>query len=123
MKAKFLSLIFLPVVTALLISSSGCISTYEGSIKTDAVIQSNNFKIIKSVSGSAEAVYIIGFGGGTKKIKDGLYAQAKKNMLENNPLQQNQTLTNVTVDVKKKHGVFKSYIRVTISADIVEFTR
>lgn len=119
MKKYINTLLFFLFVCLIFLSS--CASVYYGDIKTDAQLQTNNFKIVKTVQGSAQATYIFGFGG--NKFKDGLYAQAKKSMLENNPLSPNQTLTNVTVDVKKKYGIIRSFTRVTITADVVEFTK
>ena len=50
---------------------------------------------------------------------------AKERMLEKNPLKDNQTLANVTVNFKKSHYFFVGFgsVKCTVTADIVEFKK
>jgi hypothetical protein len=101
---------------------SGCISLSKGEI-----IQSNisnnkeNFKIVKNISGTATATYILGIGG---NLKNGLINDAKKNMYSSYVIKPNQNITNITTDIKKTY-FFIPIIYMTetaiVSADVIEF--
>lgn len=85
-------------------------------------LASNNFKVVDRVSGSAEVEYIIAIGGLRKKQ---LYEQAYSQMLTKaNLLNSSKAVVNV---VTEDHAAFVTplYIRrtVTVSANVIEFTR
>ena len=97
---------------------SSC-ATHNGFITGgSASLSSNNFKILKLANGEAKATRIFGIGGLGKK---GLVAAAKKNLLENYPLKDGQTLANITVDFKNCYVFFINQTKVTMTADIIEF--
>ena len=55
-----------------------CISLHNGHIAPNSVsVSTDNFQIVKSISGEAKALYILGIGGA---IKEGLVREAKINM-------------------------------------------
>ena len=87
---------------------------------TEVVLSKNNFKIIKSVKGSAKATYIFGIGGHSK---NGLVAEAKANMLENAKLEgTSRAIINETVEIKGSAFPFVGVYKVIVSGQIVEFT-
>ena len=55
--------------------------------------------------------------------KNTLVADAKKDLLENYPLKENQALANITVDFKNSIVFFVIKTKVTITADVIEFTK
>lgn len=112
---KTLKKIFV-ILTAIALSS--CSATYMGITTGDASISSNNFKMVRLVTGTASVKSILGFGG---MGKEALVLEAKKNLLQNNPLKEREALANVTVDFKNSFVLIVHKQKVTISADIVEF--
>jgi len=112
-------IIFNSIILVVLVSFlSGCSALYTGTMSGNAALSSNNFKVVKMVQGESTAIKILGFGGTSK---DALVLEAKKNMLQNNPLREGQAMANVTVDFKYKSGLFKHVTKVIVTADIVEF--
>lgn len=91
---------------------------HTGIMTDSASLSSNNFKMVKYAEGTAQTTKIFGFGG---LGKDALVASAKKDLIQNNPLREGQTLANVTVDFKQSIVVFVIKTKVTVTADIVEF--
>ena len=116
--------IVLIVLTSIVLSSC---ATHHGLTRnynqhnTEVVLTQNNFKIIKLVKGEAEAKYIFGIGG---LSKDGLIAEAKKQMLASADMEgASRTVINETVEIKKSGFPFVSKYKVIVSAQIVEFTK
>jgi hypothetical protein len=106
----------LPVIfIAFLLSSC---ATHSGIMQGSASLSTNNFKLIKLASGTSQTTKIFGFGG---LGKDALVLEAKKNMLQSNPLKDGQALANVTVDFKNSILFIVMTQKVTVTADIVEF--
>ncbi len=103
----------------LLVGLSSC-AFHSGMIQGSAILQSNNFVYIKrDVSGTAAAHYVFGIGG---LSKDELVAEAKKNLITQNQIKDNQTLVNITVGWKRTFIyllVFSN--RCTMTADIIEY--
>jgi hypothetical protein len=96
---------------------SSC-ATHWGTMSGSASLASNNFKVVKMASGTASSSRIFGFGG---MAQDALVLEAKKDMMQNNPLKEGQAMANVTVDFKNSSKLFVSTEKVTVTADIVEF--
>lgn len=96
---------------------SSC-AIHVGTITGDASISTNNFKMIGMAKGTATTTKIFGLGG---LGKDALVNDAKKDLLQNNPLRDGQALANVTLDFKNSYILFVNKQKVTVAADIVEF--
>ena len=99
----------------------GCISLHSGVIAPNSVsVNSDNFQIVKSISGEAKALYILGFGGA---IKEGLVREAKINMYDKYPPKPNEIITNIAVDNKQTFffGFLVIEHSVIVSADVVKF--
>lgn len=99
----------------------GCVSSHSGIILPSQVqLNGPNFKMIKSIQGSAKAIYFLGIGGNKKM---GLVNEAKANMYQTHNFAKNQTITNITLD--NKHSFFLYPIlymkTIIISADIIQF--
>lgn len=105
----------------LLLSTQGCVSLHEGNFQTTSFTIKENFKIITTIQGDAQATYFLGMGGG---VRDGLVNEAKRNMYSTYLLEANQNITNITTDIKVTSfilpGLFQSK-SVIVSADIIEF--
>lgn len=106
------------VVILIAIVLNSCSAVYFGTTTGGASLSSNNFRTVTMAIGTASTRSILGIGG-TKK--DALVLEAKKNLLQNNPLKENQALANVTVDFKSSSVLIVRGQKATVSADIVEF--
>ena len=98
-----------------------CISLHNGHIAPNSVsVSTDNFQIVKSISGEAKALYILGIGGA---IKEGLVREAKINMYNKYPPKPNEIITNITVDNKQTFflGFLVMQHSVIVSADVVKF--
>ena len=98
---------------------SGCASPI-GIMSSDAALGSNNFHYKGIATGSAQTTLIFRIGG---LGKEGLVAEAKKDLLTNYPLEDGQALANVTVDFKVSMVLFIVTRKATVTADIVEFEK
>jgi hypothetical protein len=117
MKNKIISL-FTLFVLSMLITSCAINSGY---INSSASLSSANFKYVKLAKGSSETSKFLGLGG---LEVDMLLANAKSNMFENYPLKDNQTYANFCVDFLNSNILYLvKKQKVTITADIVEFTK
>ena len=58
--------------------------------------------------------------GGTNK--DGLIYEAKKNLINNRPLQKNEEYLNFTIDFKRTNYLFINTVKVTVTSDVVSKT-
>ncbi len=105
----------LSIVTML---ASSC-AIHKGMMHNSVSLSINNFSYVKrNVTGSAKTMNIFGVGGFTKKS---LIDEAKRNLLQDNPLNNNQALANVAVSEKFGMYFVVFVTEVTITADIVEF--
>lgn len=102
---------------SILITLSSC-AFHNGIMNSSASLSANNFKIVKFATGSSGTTKVLGIGG---LSKDALVADAKKDLLQNNPLKDGQALANVTVDFKNTYLLIVITTKVTVTADIVEF--
>jgi hypothetical protein len=102
---------------------TSCMAFHAGSTSGSAALSSANFDYVqKNITGSSNAVYIFGFGG---MAKSKMVEEAKEDMLKKHPLQSNQALANVTVDVKNTliFGTVYRQLTVNFTADVVEFRK
>ena len=87
---------------------------------TAVVLSKKNFKVIESVQGESQAMYIFGIGG---LSRNALIAEARANMLSKaNIVGGSKAIINETVEVKHSFFPFVRLFRVTVSGHIVEFT-
>ena len=87
---------------------------------TEVVLTKKNFKVIKSVSGTASVTYVLGFGG---LSKNALIAEARTMMLKDAELEGNsRAIINETVEIKGSSFPFVGQKLVTVSAQVIEFT-
>jgi hypothetical protein len=97
---------------------SSC-ATHSGYIASSASLSKANFSYKKQISGTSKATYVFGLGGFSKQS---LIDEAKRNMLAENPLKENQALANVSVSWKKSsYTIFVIINKCIVTADIVEF--
>ncbi|MAJ89655.1 MAG: hypothetical protein CMD08_00040 [Flavobacteriales bacterium] len=97
---------------------SSCTILSDGNIgSSSASLHTNNFRYLKTVNGESHTLFILGIGG----ANDGLVKKAMNSLRTN--LQDNQALTNITVD--KHHTVLLFglviFKEIYVSADVVEF--
>jgi len=116
MKTRIKNLILCIVV----LSMSSCLTLHNGVFYNSVQLNTDNFRYVKmNAEGSSTAIYILGFGGG---IGQTLMADAKKELIRDNPLKSNQTLANTNVNYKiSSYFGIVSTVTCTINADIVEF--
>ncbi|HOF55893.1 MAG TPA: hypothetical protein PLD74_13395 [Prolixibacteraceae bacterium] len=115
MKKSFFKIV-VTVFSVILLSS--CAASHYGVMSDSASLGANNFKMVKYAKGEASVTKVFGLGG---MGKDALVAEAKTNLVQNNPLKEGQALANITVDVKNSFILFVTQTKVTVTADIVEF--
>jgi hypothetical protein len=115
---KIKSLLYLLI----LITLNSCVSTFDGSFHSSPSFSiKDNFRIVSTIEGHAEAQYIFGIGGG---FIDGLVNEAKWEMYSSYALQPNQNITNITVDKKVTSFIIPILYQrraVIVSADVIEF--
>ncbi|MBI1306785.1 MAG: hypothetical protein GC181_09240 [Bacteroidetes bacterium] len=98
----------------------GCMSFHRGAIQSTNVQFNNpNFRYIKTIEGSSSVTYVLGFGGSKTS---GLIMQAKNRMYEGYTFDENQTITNVTLDERQTWIFFPVVCKrmVFISADVYQ---
>ena len=109
------NLLLIAALSIFLLSSC---AFHTGLFTNSTSLSSNNFKVVKLAKGSAKTTKYFGIGG---LAKDALVFEAKKDLLANYPLKENQALANVTVDFKNSIMFFVMETKVTMTADIIEF--
>ena len=118
------------ITTALLLSSAalllmtfGCTYYTEGylghQISTNVQLSQANFRIVKSVAGTAAADYICGIG----VSEQDLIGRAKRDMVTSAGLTGAQAIVNVTTDVTEMGFFVWSQKKAYASAEVVEFTK
>jgi hypothetical protein len=107
------------ILLALTLAFSGC-ATHSGYMNSTTSLSSGNFKYVKrEVQGTAKTIYIFGIGG---LHKTALVNEAKRNLLHNYQLQDNQALADLTVSWKQLLVLpFYRENRCTVTASIVQF--
>jgi hypothetical protein len=102
----------------LIVFLSSC-AFHNGITTSSASLTHNNFEVIGNVQGQAGTKKIFGIGG---LSKDALVAEARQNLLKNNPkLDDGEILANITVDFKTTWIIVVSETIVTVTADIIRF--
>jgi hypothetical protein len=104
-----------------IVALTSCSAIHVGSMENSASLSSANFSYVKqNIVGKSQATYVLGIGGLAKQT---LVNDAKQKMLAENPLKDNQTLVNLTVNFKKSLylGLIYSTVKCTVTADVVEF--
>ena len=87
---------------------------------TEVVLSKKNFKVIESVQGEAQAMYVFGIGGLSKKA---MIAEARANMLSKaNIVGGSKAIINETVEITNSRFPIVRLYKVTVSGHIVEFT-
>ena len=119
-----LLMLFILVATLLGVSSCQLHSPVAANLyqnTTNVVLQDNNYKIVQKVRGEAQANYVFYFGGFRKK---GLIEEARANMLENaNLVGSSKAVINETVETSlTTFAGIVTYVKVTVSGYVVEFT-
>ena len=111
---KKLFLLFLTVISISSCAIHSGLTSNLNSHDTQVVLAKKNFKILKKVTGEAQADYVFGFGGFTKQ---GLIAEAREKMLQDaNLIGTSKAVINETVEVRQSFfPIFRSY-KVFISA-------
>jgi hypothetical protein len=106
------------LVSAIAFSLLSC-AVHTGTMSNSASLNTNNFRILQTVTGKSKATYILGIGGLDRMA---MVAEARQDLLQKNPLKIGQTLANVMVDSKRSiyFGVY-STLEITVTADIVQF--
>lgn len=120
---KHVIIVFAVMVTVLL---SGCgihlpyVANLNQSV-TNVELSEGNFKVVKTVSGEAEAQYILGFGGLKKRS---LLELAKKEMFDEAQLDgKSAAITNITVEEYIQNYVVLVRRKVVVTGQVVEFTK
>lgn len=97
---------------------SSC-AIHSGYLNNSASLSQGNFHYSKfSISGTASTTYVFGIGGLRKRA---IVEEAKRDMLEKNPLKSNQVLANTTVNWKFAYFLIISKLTCTVTGDVVEF--
>tara|TARA_B110000196_G_C20656695_1_gene435527 strand:+ start:192 stop:536 length:345 start_codon:yes stop_codon:yes gene_type:complete len=111
-------LILLFITTIML---SACASLHSGYITGIAPPVENNFKYVGNAMGTSQATYILGIGGFDR---EGLVREAKNDLIQNNPVEDGQTLVNFTVDQERSFylGIVITH-KVIITADILQYQK
>jgi hypothetical protein len=112
------------LIAILLVTTfTSCVSTHGGMTSSSASLSSNNFTYIaQGVQGSASVTQYVALVPG---FREALINDAKNEILKKYPLKNNQTLANITVDIKNKLilGPLVRTTKCTVTADIVEFNK
>lgn len=116
--------IILAAVAACLMATS-CSISYENTKnaslwQTNIQLNSDNYRIVKQISGESSATYIFGIGGLSKKA---LTESAISDMLDNAGLTGSQAIINTTYYVKTVNIVSPIYFKRTAyaTAYVIEF--
>lgn len=88
--------------------------------RTEVVLAKKNFKVIESVKGESEAMYIFRIGGLARKS---MIAEARANMLSKaNIVGGAKAIINETIETKHSFFPFVRKYKVIVSGHVIEFT-
>ena len=118
-------IVYVILTVAIVLSLSSC-ATHFGltsnlnNSTTNVILQTNNYKIIKKVKGTASGTSVFGIGGSFKPLIE----QARSEMLSSaNLIGKPRAVINETVEINNKSYVgIVNVHTVTVSAYVVEFT-
>ena len=106
-----------------LLASCGVSSGLTGNLNnhtTQVVLSKNNFKVVEHVTGEATNSYFLFFGGSKKALIE----EARARMLKNaNLLGTSRAVINETVEEHTLTFVIGTIYTITVSADVIEFTK
>ena len=108
------------IVAVLSLTGCGVATTVSNNVtETKIVLSENNFKVVGQAYGEAQATYVFGIGGLSKKA---LRNNAINEMSKNANLTGAQTLANITTNASVKM-ITPVYVQITYTAtaNIVEF--
>ncbi|TCO08266.1 DUF6567 family protein [Natronoflexus pectinivorans] len=114
--------LILLITSLFILSSCGIhqgLTTNANLNSTEVVLAKNNYKVISSVEGQSEAMFIFGIGG---LSKNAMIAEARNQMLSRAELVGNsRAVINETVEIK--HSIFPiiRMYKVMVSGYVVEF--
>lgn len=120
-QSAYSMLLFLTVI----LSSCGVNSALVTNLNQNATevhLSENNFKVVDQVSGTSEVSYILAIGGINKRQ---MYENAYSAMMKKaNLLDGSKAVINVMTE-EHYQGFFPFFVRrtITVSANVVEFTR
>jgi len=104
-------------------SLTSCFAIHAGMMSSSTGLNQANFSYVKkNVQGQATTKHIMGIGG---LAMNAIVDSAKEDLLNANPLKENQALVNVVVDIKSSFtylGIVRTYT-CFVSADVVEFKK
>jgi len=115
------SILKFSILLSVILSFSGCITLHNGVFYNSAQLNTDNFRYVKmNAEGTSTVTYSLFSGGESEQT---LLADAKKELIRENPLKSNQTLVNTNVNYKMTSYFFGFVTKLTciINADIVEF--
>ena len=104
------------IISMIMVSSC---AIHTGVMSSSAQLSHANFTYVKKgLYGTCQTTRVLGFGG---IFKADLVEEAKKEMLADYELQDNQALANVSVDWKHSRYIIVKTTKCSVSADVVEF--
>jgi len=114
---------FILIGITFLFSSCGIhsgLTTNSNNHTTEVVLSKKNFKVIESVQGESEALYVFGIGGISKKA---MIAEARANMFKKaNIVGSSKAIINETFEIKYSLFLLVGKYKVTVTGHIIEFT-
>lgn len=103
----------LVIVINILLFLSSC-ATHNGAISSSSI---NRNVVYEDIAyGVAQSNKVFGIGG---LSQDALVLEAKRELMKNRPLNENEEYLNFTVDFKRTFWPFYSQTKVTLSADVI----
>ncbi len=88
--------------------------------QTSVVLEQANYDIVKSVKGESSQLYVLGFGGLSKKS---LGESAMSQMMESANLTGSQAIVNTHVSYKTQHYIIAHKIKATATGTVIEFKK
>ena len=86
---------------------------------TNVILQTNNYRIIQKVKGTATGLTVLGFGGSFRPLIE----NARSEMLRNaNLIGYSRAVINETVEINYKYFVVIMLTTINVSAYVIEFT-
>jgi len=107
------------IILLLLISFSlmSC-ATHKGAISTSSINRNVNY--VDIAYGISQSSKVLGIGG---LSQDAMVLEAKRELFKNRPLNANEEYANFTIDFKRTYVFLYFKNKVTMSADVVKYTR
>ncbi|MEL4306929.1 DUF6567 family protein [Joostella sp. CR20] len=96
------------------------LTTNVNNTDTSVILSKSNYKVLGTVTGDAEAMYVLGIGGISKK---GMVNEAKAEMFRKAKLEgASKAIINQTVEIKHSAFPFIRMYHVYASGQVIEFT-